>query len=65
MKRSRILIPEPKSKFYRVKCPNCSNEQVVFSHSTFPSRCLSCATPLVETGGGQAKILGEIVRVLS
>ncbi len=62
MRKLKVLIPEPKSKFIRVKCPNCGNEQVVFSHSTFPVRCLSCATQLVYPTGGKAKIVGEVIR---
>lgn len=64
VKKRKILIPEPKSRFVRVKCPNCGNEQVVFDHATFPVRCLVCGTLLVKPTGGKAKILGEIVKIL-
>ncbi len=64
VKKRKILIPEPKSRFVRVKCPNCGNEQVVFDHATFPVRCLVCGTLLVKSTGGKAKILGEIVKIL-
>ncbi|EHP68499.1 MAG: 30S ribosomal protein S27e [Metallosphaera yellowstonensis] len=64
MRKSRVLIPEPKSRFVRVKCPNCNNEQVVFSDATFPVRCLSCGTQLVYPTGGKAKIVGEELRQL-
>mgnify|MGYP000262270171 FL=1 len=64
VKKRKILIPEPKSRFIRVRCPNCGNEQVVFDHATFPARCLVCGTQLVEPTGGKAKILGEIVKIL-
>ena len=60
----KVLIPEPKSKFIRVKCKNCGNEQVVFSNATFPVRCLSCGTQLVYPRGGKANIAGDIVRIL-
>lgn len=65
MKKRKILIPEPKSKFLRVKCPDCENEQVVFDHATFKVRCVVCGRVLVEPTGGKANILGEIVRVLT
>ncbi|MCH4815162.1 MAG: 30S ribosomal protein S27e [Saccharolobus sp.] len=64
MRKLRILIPEPKSRFLRVKCPNCGNEQTIFSHSTFPVRCLSCGTELVYSVDGKAKIVGEVVRIM-
>lgn len=60
----KVLIPEPRSKFLRIKCPNCGNEQTVFSNATFPVRCLSCGTQLVYPMGGKAKIVGEVVRIL-
>ena len=62
VKKRHILIPTPKSSFIRVRCPVCGHEQIVFSHATFPVRCLVCGTQLVEPRGGKAKILGEIVR---
>ena len=63
MKKRRILVPRPKSRFMLVVCPRCGNKQVVFSHATFPARCLSCGEKLVEPTGGKAKILGAIERI--
>ncbi|AAY80618.1 30S ribosomal protein S27e [Sulfolobus acidocaldarius] len=60
----KILIPEPKSKFIRVKCRQCNNEQVIFSNATFPVRCLSCGAQIVIPKGGKAKIEGDTVRIL-
>ncbi len=51
------------SKFYQVKC-KCGNEQKVFSHSTRRIDCSKCNEALVETSGGEAVILGEIVKEL-
>jgi small subunit ribosomal protein S27e len=64
MKKRKILIPMPKSRFVKVKCPSCGNEQIIFDHATFPARCLVCGTVLVEPTGGKAKILGDIVKIL-
>lgn len=61
----KTLIPQPRSRFILVRCPTCGNEQVVFSHATFPARCLVCGAQLVEPTGGKAKILGQIVRVMA
>lgn len=64
-KKRKILIPEPKSKFLRVRCKVCGNEQVVFDHATFPARCLVCGTQLLQASGGKAKLLNaEVVKVL-
>ena len=64
-KRRKILIPQPRSRFILVTCPNCGHRQVVFSHSTFPARCLSCSELLVKPTGGKAQILGKIERILA
>ncbi len=64
MKKRKILIPMPKSRFVKVKCPSCGNEQIIFDHATFPARCLVCGTVLVEPTGGKARILGDIVKIL-
>lgn len=58
------LIPTPRSRFLRVKCPDCGNEQIFFSHVTNVVRCNVCEAVLAEPTGGKAAIKGEIVAVL-
>lgn len=58
------LIPEPKSAFLRVKCPDCGNEQIVFSHASTVVHCNVCGATLAEPSGGKAVIKGEVVAVL-
>lgn len=58
------LIPKPRSKFLRVKCPECGNEQIVFDHATTVVRCHVCGAALTQPTGGKAIIKGEIVEVL-
>ena len=64
VKRRKILIPQPRSRFILVVCPNCGHSQVIFSHATFPTRCLSCGNLLVRPRGGKAEIQGKIERIL-
>jgi len=64
VRRLHVLVPQPRSRFLLVRCPVCGNEQVVFSHATFPARCLVCGAQLVEPTGGKARINGQVVRVL-
>ncbi|HMF32337.1 MAG TPA: 30S ribosomal protein S27e [Candidatus Lokiarchaeia archaeon] len=59
------MVPEPKSRFLKVKCLECGNEQVVFGCSTTTVKCLVCEKPLLQTTGGKAKILTKIIDVLS
>lgn len=58
------LIPEPRSRFLRVKCLKCGNEQLVFSHAVNKVVCNVCGAELLEPSGGKAIIKGEIVTVL-
>ncbi len=58
------LIPRPKSRFLRVKCPDCANEQVIFSHATNVVHCNVCGAILAEPSGGKASIKGEVVALL-
>jgi len=55
------LIPRPRSKFLRVKCQKCGNEQVVFSNPVNTVVCNVCGAELAEPTGGRAKIKGEII----
>lgn len=65
MKKRKVLIPMPKSRFYKVVCKNCGAENIVFSHATFPVKCKICGINLVVTSGGKAKIINaEIVAEL-
>jgi small subunit ribosomal protein S27e len=58
------LLPRPKSKFLRVKCPDCGNEQLVFSQATNIVKCNVCSAILAEPTGGKAALKGEIVAEL-
>jgi len=58
------LIPRPRSRFLRVKCPDCGNEQIVFDHATIIVHCNICGATLAEPRGGKASIKGEILEEL-
>lgn len=64
-RKKKVLIPMPKSKFLKIKCPSCGNEQIIFDHASFPVRCLICGAQLVQPTGAKAKLLGEVVKILS
>ncbi|MFQ6107264.1 MAG: 30S ribosomal protein S27e [Thermoplasmata archaeon] len=57
-------LPGPKSQFLQVRCPDCGNEQVVFSHAATVVTCLVCGATIVRPRGGKAEIRGEIVKVV-
>lgn len=54
-------ITLPKSKFLRVICPKCKNEQVVFSKASTLVKCLKCNEVIAEPTGGEARIKGKVL----
>lgn len=53
-----------RSKFLKVKCNDCENEQIVFDRASSIVRCNVCGRTLAEPRGGKAEIKGEIIEVL-
>ena len=51
--------------FLKVKCGDCSNEQVIFARAATQVDCLVCGTNLAQPTGGRATIKAEIVAKLS
>ena len=64
MYMKQALIPKPASRFLLVACKNCSNEMIIYSHTTKNINCRSCNELLAESTGGKANIYGEIVKQL-
>ena len=54
----------PSSKFLKVKCSDCSNEQVVFNKPSISVTCQVCGATLATPTGGKAILRGEVVGVL-
>ncbi|MFX0020066.1 MAG: 30S ribosomal protein S27e [Promethearchaeota archaeon] len=63
--RPKQLIPQPKSRFLRVKCLNCGNQQIIFGCAATDVECLVCGKTLLQSTGGKARILTKILEVLS
>ncbi|MBN1386251.1 30S ribosomal protein S27e [Candidatus Woesearchaeota archaeon] len=55
---------EPTSKFIKVRCPKCKNEQIIFGKSATNIACLVCGKILAESGGGKARVKARILEVL-
>ena len=54
-----------KSKFVKVRCEKCKNEQIIFNKAGTKVKCLVCGEILAEASGGVAKIKGNVLEVLS
>jgi small subunit ribosomal protein S27e len=57
-------IKEPTSKFIKVRCPKCKNEQIIFGKITSDVNCLVCDKKVAEPTGGKAKVKARILEVL-
>ncbi|HUI39427.1 MAG TPA: 30S ribosomal protein S27e [Methanothrix sp.] len=52
------------SKFIKVKCNDCENEQIIFAHASTVVKCLVCGRTLAEPTGGKAEIKTQVVKAL-
>ena len=59
-----MKIKEPTSKFVKVRCPKCKNEQVIFGKTSSQIKCLVCSKVLAEPTGGKSKVKARILEVL-
>jgi small subunit ribosomal protein S27e len=50
--------------FYRVACPDCENEQIVFGKASTPVNCAVCGSTLARPTGGNAAFTGEVVETV-
>ncbi|MBU2639211.1 MAG: 30S ribosomal protein S27e [Nanoarchaeota archaeon] len=55
---------EPNSKFVKLRCNKCKNEQITFGKPSSIIKCLVCGTPITEPTGGKGKIKARILEVL-
>ncbi|MBR9677186.1 30S ribosomal protein S27e [Candidatus Woesearchaeota archaeon] len=54
----------PTSKFIKVRCPKCKNEQVMFGKAAKQVKCLVCSKSLADPSGGKSKVKARILEVL-
>ena len=55
----------PKSKFLKVKCKKCRNEQIIFNKAATAVKCLVCESVLAESTGGLADVKTTIEEVMN
>ncbi len=58
-------IQEPKSKFIKVSCSKCKNNQTIFGKPSSQVVCSVCGKTLAEPKGGKGEIKARILEVLS
>ena len=57
-------VKSPTSKFIKIRCPKCKNEQIVFGKSSNQITCLVCGRILAEPTGGKTQFKARILEVL-
>ncbi len=62
--KNREVIPRPRSKYLRVKCGGCGNEQILFDRVSSVVKCQICDEVIGEPTGGKTRITGEVLQEL-
>ena len=57
-------IRESTSKFVKIRCPKCKNEQITFGKTATVVNCLVCGRALAEPSGGKSRVKARILEVL-
>ncbi|HLC57559.1 MAG TPA: 30S ribosomal protein S27e [Candidatus Nanoarchaeia archaeon] len=58
------MIKEQTSKFIKVRCMGCKNEQIIFGKAATKIKCLVCNKPLASPTGGKTKIKAQILEIM-
>lgn len=59
-----IKSESEKPEFLEVKCTDCENEQILYSHSSMEVKCKVCGKTLSKPTGGKSEIQAEILGVV-
>jgi len=57
-------LKETTSKFIKIRCPKCKNEQIMFGKASTTVNCLVCSKVLAEPTGGKSRVKARILEVL-
>ena len=53
-----------KSRFLKVVCTKCNNEQIVYNKPAQVVRCLVCGNVLVEPTGGKGRVKTKVLQAM-
>lgn len=57
-------MKETRSKFIKVRCTKCKNEQNIFGKAASNVHCLVCNELLAQSTGGKCHVIGQVLEVL-
>lgn len=55
---------ESTSKFIKVRCSKCKNEQILFGKASTTINCLVCGKDVAEPSGGRTRVKARVLEVL-
>ncbi len=61
MKKDHIEIPKPSSRFQKVNCNECGEQQVVYSHASTSVACNSCGNVIASPTGSKSVLNGAVL----
>jgi small subunit ribosomal protein S27e len=64
MTDQKRTLKETGSKFIKIRCPKCKNEQIMFGKASTLISCLVCGKVLAEPTGGKSRVKARILEVL-
>lgn len=59
-----MALAVPRSKFIKVRCSKCKNEQIIFGNSSRVVTCLVCNKELAYPTGGKSRISARVLEIL-
>ena len=59
-----VDMKETASRFIKVRCPKCKNEQIIFGKASTAVDCLVCGKQLASPTGGKSRVKSRILEVL-
>lgn len=61
----REVVEKTKSRFIKVICDKCKNEQIIFDKASTIVKCLVCENILAEPTGGMATLKVKVDKIFS
>lgn len=57
-------IKESKSKFIKIRCNKCKNEQIIFQRASTQIKCLVCGEVIAIPKGGKSEVKATVLEIL-
>lgn len=59
------MLKQSESKFVKVRCTKCKNEQIIYGKCASIVKCTVCGKELAEPTGGKSKVKAKVLEVLA